>query len=1100
MGFNMMIGSNLSMSEWQNPQITGVNKEPAHASLRIYSSEEHALAGQAEFRQGLNGIWKFFFASQEREIPAGFYSSGYDDSSWEPIRVPGHWQLQGWDKPIYSNIRYPFQPVKEKLHPPYIPHEDNSVGCYRTVFEVPENWTEREIFIHFAGVESAFYLWVNGEQVGYSQNSMGPAEFNLTSYLKEGRNELAVQVYRWSAGSYLEDQDMWRLSGIFREVYLFSTPSVHLVDFFIRTELNEQYVDAELLVTAKVINYAAQLAEAHTVEVKLMDASGVSLSGNQPLISEVTANPYGYISPVLAGTIRTVELRVPISNPRKWTAETPYLYTVLLTLKDAAGSVLEVIPCRTGFRQVKVAGGQLLINGSPVLLKGMNRQEFDPDTGRTISEERMLQDILLMKQHNINAVRMAHYPHAVRWYELCDEYGLYVMDEANLESHAISYRDNVLPGNDPRWMANALDRMASMLQRDKNFPSIIIWSLGNELGEGENVALMAAYGRTMDSTRLIHKRQMNRVADMDSETYPPVEWMIQRAQAKPDRPFVTNEYAHAMGNAMGNLHEYWEAIEAYPCLIGGFIWEWCDHGLRRVDAQGREWFAYGGDFGDHPNDGNFCIDGTVTPDREVTPKLLEVKKVYQFVSAEPIDLMQGQVLVKNKYSHLNLSALDLVWLVQEDGLVLEQGRISCPAIPAGERSAVTIPFRQPVRKAGAEYLLLLSFRLRHAARWAEKDHEVAWEQLLLYQPELALSVSDSPDPTKIELLEKETSIEVEGQQFCLVWGKSTGYIERFEYNGHSVGAQLDGSWLGPSLNVYRAPTDNDLRSTYYQGENSWSLLGLDRMQSAVEAIHAEVLQSGQIRVETLHRWSTGQASGFLHRCVYTVFSDGCLHMDHIIYPYGNLPVLPRIGVRLRLSNDFQEMLWYGRGPHESYPDRKSGAAIGRYTTPVAPFAMPYIKPQEQGSKEDVRWLTLLGGSGNGILVVPDRPIAASALPYTAEDLAQASHAHQLRERAETILCLDYKQNGLGNQSCGPETLEQYRLYPQAVRYGIRIQPYRTELGDPGELARKQYVPDAAAAHSLQPEEDQGRKPVADPVEYRDPSDPDIQRKVGYIFE
>ncbi|BCG60953.1 glycoside hydrolase family 2 TIM barrel-domain containing protein [Paenibacillus sp. URB8-2] len=672
------------LPDWENPQVTGVNKLPPRATFMPYPDRESAMRGSyydSPWVRLLNGLWKFYHSPQGGDLPTDFHLPGYDDSEWDHIPVPGNWQLFGYDRPIYLNTRYPFHPDNETLHPPFIPHAANSAGSYRTEFSVPEDWGGQRIFIHFEGVESAFYLWVNGQKAGYSQNSFSPAEFDLTAYLKPGINTLAVRVYRYSAGSWIEDQDMWRLSGIYRSVYLFAKPQVELFDFEIRGELDERYENAVLSVTAKVWNTTGQLAEAHSIEVELFDAEGGQI-GPAPLARGITGDKFNVINsprPHIQGhtirpnTMRTVYLQAPVEAPRKWTAETPYLYTAILTLKDQDNRILETAHCRIGFRKVEMIDGRLLINGMSIKLKGVNRHEFDPDRGRVMTKDRMIQDIILMKRFNINAVRTAHYPHHPLFYELCDEYGLYVMDEANMESHGISYRDDVLPGNDPRWMTACMDRISAMLQRDKNHPSVILWSLGNEFGMGENVALMAAYCRTMDPTRFIHKRQMNSVADMDSETYPPVEWIVHKAVTNPKRAFVMNEYAHAMGNAMGNLKEYWDAIHAHPCLIGGYIWEWADQGLRKGDDRGGSYYAYGGDFGEEAHDDNFCIDGVLYPDRELSAKIAEVKKVHQHIHARPVDLAKGEVLVRNEYYHTALNEFDIHWSITEDGAIVFEG-------------------------------------------------------------------------------------------------------------------------------------------------------------------------------------------------------------------------------------------------------------------------------------------------------------------------------------------------------------------------------------------------------------------------------------------
>lgn len=1095
-----------TLAEWEDPQILGINKEPYHASMRIYPDEMSALQEKNACFQSLNGQWRFFWAENEGQVPEAFHETGYDDESWAIVPVPGNWQLQGFDRPIYSNIRYPFHPDTETLHPPFIDRDRNPVGCYRTRFIVPKEWENRQVFIHFAGVESAFYLWVNGIKVGYSQNSMCPAEFNLSAYLNKGENTLAVQVYRWSAGSYMEDQDMWRMSGIFRDVYLFSTPGVHLFDFFVRSELDPDGKDAELQVTAKVVNYYGQAVPPHTVEVRLFGPA--ESSGGDPVAfaQSPTTAPGGTPKPIPAGTMRTVELQLKLTAPIKWTAELPCLYKAVLVLRDPHGQVIESTVCRTGFRKVEISGGKLLVNGKSVKLKGVNRQEFDPDMGRTMSEERMVQDIILMKRHNINAVRMAHYPHHPRWYELCDEYGLYVMDEANHETHAISYRDNILPGNDPRWQQMALDRAAGMLQRDKNHPSVIIWSLGNEVGEGENIALMAAYCRTLDPTRLIHKRQMNRVADMDSETYPSVEWMIERARSKPDRPFVTNEYAHAMGNAMGNLREYWEAIEAYDCLIGGFIWEWCDHGLRRRDGEKGPWFAYGGDFGDTPNDGNFCIDGIVDPDRSVTPKLLEVKKVYQPIGAEAGNLNIGEVFIRNKYSHTNLNAFSIRWSVLEDGAEIAAGELAPLDAEPGSIGKLHVPCRLPASPWGAEYLLQLRFLLREDTAWAMKGHEAAWEQLRLPVGSVQPPRTLSPKAASLSAENGPERLEISTEHMQAGFDKRTGFLDRLSVLGSALFDERDGVTGGPRLHVFRAPTDNDRRSPYMLEPRNWLSVGLRNLQPQLNSFRIAESCRERISVVIQHDYKGLLDTGFIHDCIYHFLADGSICMEHAVRPYGKLPLLPRMGICLTLSGQYRQLEWYGRGKHESYPDRKAGAPFGRYSALAADSCMSHIRPQEHGSKEDVRWLSATDKSGRGLLIVPEHPMAMSAGHYSAGELADACHNHELTPRKEMLLNLDYRQAGLGNRSCGPETMDSYALHPRPAAWRLRLQPYEPGMGDKARLARLEAkapvwisMPEGDAAAGRRSGKNAATSSPPSKTMYKDPSDPDAQSAAGYRF-
>ncbi|MHC4740248.1 MAG: glycoside hydrolase family 2 TIM barrel-domain containing protein, partial [Planctomycetota bacterium] len=658
-------------NDWENPEMIGRNKEPAHCTLIPYPDIQGALEGNrasSPFYKSINGNWKFNWVRRPAERPLDFYKLDFDVSNWKEIPVPANWQMHGYGIPIYTNVPYPFA-----KNPPYIPHEYNPVGSYRTEFTVPAEWKNRQIFIHFEGVKSAFYLWINGRKVGYSQGSMTPAEFNITKYLRTGKNILAAEVYRWSDGSYIEDQDMWRLSGIYRDVYLFSTPSVHLRDFFIRCDLDEQYRDATLKVTARVHNYSGKPAGSHTVEVRLSEAK----SRLQQLMT-------GNIDSISGSADGIIEMQAEVKNPRKWSSEKPNLYTVILALRNTGGEIIEVEQCKFGFREVELKDGRLFVNGVPILIKGVNRHEHDPDYGRAVPYFRMVQDIELMKQFNINTVRTSHYPDNPKWYQLCDEYGLFVIDEANIESHGMGYDLDKTLGNKPQWKTAHLDRTVSMVQRDKNHPSIIIWSLGNEAGSGCNFVSTADYIHKTDSTRPVHYEQHNEVADIDSVMYPHLNSLIERGRSDNTKPFIMCEYAHAMGNSVGNLREYWDAIEKYKTLIGGCIWDWVDQGLRKRAEDGKEFWAYGGDYGDKPNDGNFCINGLVFPDRKIPPKMWEVKRVYQYITVEPEELTTGKIKVCNKYFYTNLNEFDVAWNLSEDGKVIQKGTIRPLDIAPGQ--------------------------------------------------------------------------------------------------------------------------------------------------------------------------------------------------------------------------------------------------------------------------------------------------------------------------------------------------------------------------------------------------------------------------------
>ena len=687
-----------ALQDWENPRLTGTNKEPGHATLLPFADAGAAITGAPEgspYYRSLDGEWRFAVAPNPASAPQGFEAPDFDDLGWSNVTVPGNWQLQAdqisgpVDIPIYVNVQYPF-PVDDALS---VPQEDNPTGSYRRTFTVPKKWDGRQVFLTFEGVDSAFHLWINGQPVGFSKESRLPAEFNITRYLQPGENVLAVRVYRWSDGSYMEDQDFWRLAGIYRSVYLWSAPAVHVRDFTVVTDLDEKYENAILRVSAELVNYNDQTFEDCDLELALLDADG----------NEVVrqTDPFS----MTPHAEKTLELAQPVMNPLKWTDETPNLYTLLLTVTDSEKNIIEVLRTNVGFRKVEIIGGQICLNGVPVLLKGVNRHEHDPITGHTLTLESMVKDIELMKQFNINAVRTCHYPDDPRWYDLCDQYGILLYDEANLESHGVW--DKLT--KDPTWHDAFVDRAARMVLRDKNHPSVIIWSLGNESGFGPNHEAMAEWIRSNDPTRPIHYHPAEDHPSVDilGPMYPSVQTIIDMAQkADETRPVVMCEYAHSMGNSTGNLKEYWDAIRTHKRLGGGFIWDWVDQGIER-ETDGELWYAYGGDFGDDPNDGPFCINGLIWPDRVEHPALWEYKKVLEPVLVEVMDLPNGVLKLTNRYHFLDLSHLDISWEVTCEGEVLQNGIVPTPALLPGESTELTITYEKPMPEPGVEYWLEL---------------------------------------------------------------------------------------------------------------------------------------------------------------------------------------------------------------------------------------------------------------------------------------------------------------------------------------------------------------------------------------------------------
>ena len=1021
--------------DWENPQMLERNREPARATSVPYADEETALTGErglSPYFRLLDGTWGFHYAPSPAQAPVGFHEVLYDAPAWDVIPVPSCWQMHGYGRPHYTNVRYPFP-----VDPPYVP-QDNPVGSYRREFELPADWEGRQIFLVFEGVSSAFYVWVNGHMVGYSQGAHLPSEFNLTPYVHQGNNLLAVQVYQWSDGSYLEDQDMWRLSGIFRDVYLIATPNLHLRDVGIRTHLDKKFEDVVLELQVALKNYTAEKVGGFRVDAHLLDAEGavvVAHKGDGPVS-------------LAAHQECAVRSEIPVPSPRTWSAEEPNLYTLLVSLIAPDGGIAEVQRFAVGFRSVAVKGQRVLVNGKPITIKGVNRHDTHPDLGYAVSLESMIRDITLMKQHNINAVRTSHYPNDPRWYDLCDRYGLYVIDEADAETHGMDATGDVgRLAKDPVWEAAFVDRASRMVERDKNHPSIIIWSLGNESGYGPNHDAMAARIREADPTRLIHYEQAHEspIVDIVSTMNPQVEALIAQGQRTDDpRPFFMCEYAHAMGNGPGNLKEYWEAIRTHPRLLGGCIWEWVDHGIRQHTPSGEEWFAYGGDFGDEPNDGNFCIDGLNFPDRIPHTGLIEYKKVIEPVHVEPVDLSAGTVKIENRYDFSSLRHLNGAWSVTRNGDILEQGGFAMPEVPARGEATVTVPYSLPEARPGAECWLNISFTLAEATLWAPRGHEVAWAQFRLPPEPPPMRITAHGGMPAIHLTETDDAFVITGDEFHLHLDRRAGAISCWGYQGLQLVA------AGPRLNVWRAPTDNDVWAA-----REWRRAGLDRLTHRVARVEAHRVEPEvvQLEVESVLA-AVSLPPAFTCRYRYTVYGTGDVVIETTVTPSERLPNLPRIGLQMRLPGEFDRFAWYGRGPHESYVDRTESARVGVYQGTVQDQYVPYIMPQENGNKTDVRWAAVTNARGLGLLAVGMPLLEVSAHHYTTDDLTRAQHTFDLLRRDETILNLDHRQCGLGSASCGPGPLPQYLIEPKETLFAVRLRAFSAEDVPPMRLARQ----------------------------------------------
>jgi len=1030
--------------EWyDSPEIFQVNREPAHVTMIPFATERQALKGEeSPYYYSLNGLWKFHWAENPDKRPKDFYKEDFKVEHWDDIKVPSSWQLEGYDYPIYTNFIYPWV-GNEVVVPPRAPKKYNPVGSYKRTFEIPKKWDNRRLFISFQGVESAFYLWINGQKVGYSEDSFTPSEFDITDYVRSGENTIAVEVYRWCDASWLEDQDFIRLSGIFRDVYLYSTPNTHIRDFKVETDLDKDYVDAELKIRAHVKTYEESNNEEFAVEAMLYDDRSRACF-DTPLKMDVR---FG------VGDEVVVESSRQVLKPLKWTAETPNLYTLVLNLTNSSNKVIESVNCKVGFRKFEIQDGQMKINGKPIVFKGVNRHETDPKSGRTMSKELMIEDIKLMKQFNINAVRTSHYPNDPMWYDLCDEFGLYVIDEANIESHGARFAG--IPGIIPRWLDACLDRLESMVERDKNHPSIVIWSLGNESGYfGHNFKKMADWVREADDTRPIHYEGVNSVADIHSHMYHSPESVGAYGKLDFDKPYILCEYAHAMGNSVGNLQEYWDVIEKYPNLQGGFIWDWVDQSLewpipgnKRINSpenaiNGKYYYAYGGDWGDKPNSGNFCVNGLIFPDRTVQPELWEVKRVYQNIKVKSLNLNQGALEIENQFLFTNLEDFNFRWELLEDDRVIEKGSSSYDVAP-GEKRVIVLPIEKYLEtpKAGSDYWLNLSFELKSKTSWADKGHSVASFQFdypgdLSYGSELF--VSDMPN---IDVKADEAKIVVEGKKFNVTINKYTGLIDSYNYKEHSLFKDDKEYPLikkGPAPNFWRALIDNDRGNKLDLRARPWKDAGRE-----MEIDDVEISKLGDRAVVVKVKATLPTIPKSQYEIVYKVYGSGDIVMENTLDPSRLLPEIPVIGIEMLLPEEMEQVTWYGRGPHENYWDRKTGADVGVYSNTVDEFFVPYLKPQETGNRTDVRWVTFTNNKGFGLMASAMPLMEMSALNYHVDDLQDAGHPYEINRTDDVVVHLNHKQMGLGgDNSWGKLPRKEYRIPASdgPYSYSFRLRP------------------------------------------------------------
>jgi len=1029
--------------EWDDPSVVQVGAEKPHATMMSYPSRELARLGdrtRSPWYLPLGGEWKFQGSLRPADRPLGFYRRDYDDSAWRTLPVPSVWQLHGFDLPIYTNILYPWP--QDPSEPPRAPHDWNPVGSYRRRFTIPETWKGREVYLHFEGVDSAFYVWVNGRRAGYSEDSRTPAEFRVTPLIEPGENLVAVEVYRFGDGAFLEDQDMWRMSGIYRDVFLWARAPAHVRDLELRPELDAAYRDATLEVSAAVSNLAARPAKL-TIDVELEDAAAQPLGKRSETIA---VPPNGE---------QQVRLSLPVANPRKWSAETPYLYLALVTLRDAAGAALEVIPVRVGFRKVEIRNARLLVNGRAILLKGVNRHEHSPDTGKVVDRELMERDIQLMKRFNINAVRTSHYPNTPAWYDLCDRYGLYVLDEANIESHHYGNDPRNRLTNDPAWQAAHLDRVRRMVERDKNHPSVILWSFGNESGDGINVAAAYRWVKQRDPSRPFHYEGSTAHggsnADVNSFMYPSPERMKELAARRPEMPLILCEYSHAMGNSNGGLKEYWDIFYSDTNMRGAFVWDWVDQGLRvpvpgeyRMNTAGRTFLAYGGWWEDKSgvrNDNNFCMNGLVAADRRPHPGLWAIKYVYRYLHAWPVDLASGRIRIKNWFDFLNAAEVAAArWEVKAEGRTIASGLLPPLDIPPGTEREYSIPLPKFQPEPGLEYWLNLSFTLKAATAWAPAGYEIGWEQFLL--PAQAPARPRTPPKASLKIEEDAGEARFAGPRFSVRLDKAAGLLLDYRLRGLTLIER------GPRPDFWRAPTDNDRgawKAVREQAEKDpgrniplWRNAG---PEWRIEQVTVERLDEHSARARIEARLPELSASVSL---VYVIHGSGEIEVECAYQPDGGRrPMMPRFGTELVLAPGLENISWYGRGPAETYIDRQF-ERVGVYHSTVDKEWVDYSRPQENGNKTDVRWVRFTNAQGVGLKASGEPLLSVSARHYAKEDIERAAYTFQMQRRPQIFLNLDARQMGVGGiDSWSPNAwpLPAYRIdADQPHRFRYRLEP------------------------------------------------------------
>jgi beta-galactosidase len=1006
--------------DWENPEIIEVNKENPHAYFISYDSEARAIEDKLNTThyKSLNGIWQFKWSENADKRDKNFYeiNSKYFK---EKIPVPSNWEMHGYGYPFYANITYPF--LKNK---PYVPHDYNPVGQYKREFHIDASWNDKEIYIHFGAVKSAFYLWINGKKVGYSQGSKLPAEFNITSFIKEGKNELAVEVYKFTDASYIEDIDFWRIAGIERDVFLHARPKLMIHDFFAKTTLDESLANGLLDLSVDIKNLG--LKKTAKITVNLYDGGNAIFSSNQDVFIDKGMND-------------SVKFKTTIQNIKSWSAETPKLYTLSISLKDSNDDVLESVSHQLGFRNVELKNGQLLVNDQPVLFKGVNRHEHDPKLGHVMSKEMMLKDIQLMKQFNINAVRTSHYPDDPYWYKLCNQYGLYVIDEANVEAHGYGWIVNEV-ARDPSYYKSITNRIQRLFNRDKNNPSVIIWSMGNETGTGMPFIDSYNWLKKQDNTRLVSYDRAEVDPDYDHIRHTDIIGYMYASigdiekeylPANPNRPFIWVEYAHSMGNSTGNLKELWDFVRKEPRVQGGFIWDWVDQGITVTNDKGEAYWAYGGDFEPEgkQHSGAFCLNGLVFPDRTIQPALWEVKKQYQSIHMKMIDLKELTFEIYNENFFTNLSEFDLEWEILDNGIRTKKGTLLINGAPLSKQS-MSLKEALFNAKSDHEYIINFYWKLKEIKNLLPKGHEVAKSQFIIQKSEF---ISMEPDLVEeIKVQESDSQIKVEcGNGVVIKFDKSKGNLISYEVNGEN--------WVTSPLvlNTWRASIDNDLGSRIPEISSNWK--GIES-KLEVQKISWKKLTDTKTMI-SIHKSNPDIANFFLN---YTIENNGKIKVQYVFERRGGKGVMPRMGMNLKLLENMDHVTYYGRGPHENYPDRKEAAFLGVYKAKAKDFYVPYIRPQENGYRTDTRWLEVKNKDNQGLRFTSQQYLNFNINHFNNEDFEHAEvnrHTTDLISRKHVNLNIDYKQMGVGGDtSWGAMPYQEYLIFPEPMKYTFIIEP------------------------------------------------------------